>query len=78
MYIELLVILPEARRQRLGTRMMREAEQIARDRGCISMWLDTFSFQARGFYEKLGFHVFGTLPDQPPGAHRHVMLKRLD
>jgi hypothetical protein len=39
-------------------------------------WLDTFSFQARGFYEKLGYEEFGQL-DYPPDHHRHFMRKRL-
>src|SRR6516165_7091346 len=41
-----------------------------------SAWLDTFSFQARGFYEKLGYEEFGRL-DYPPGHHRHFLRKRL-
>jgi hypothetical protein len=39
--------------------------------------LDTFSFQARGFYEKLGYCVFGTLDDYPPGHSRFYLTKRL-
>jgi hypothetical protein len=39
---------------------MDRAEVHARERGCHSAWLDTFSFQARGFYEKLGYDEFGT------------------
>jgi hypothetical protein len=33
-------------------------------------------FQARGFYEKLGYEEFGQL-DYPPDHHRHFMQKRL-
>jgi hypothetical protein len=52
-----------------------EAEAIRR--GCHGAFLDTFSYQARPFYEKLGYEVFGTLEDYPPGHQRFYMRKRL-
>jgi GNAT superfamily N-acetyltransferase len=42
----------------VGKALMAQAENIARANGCIGLWLDTYEFQARGFYEKLGFEVF--------------------
>jgi len=36
-----------------------------------------FSFQARGFYEKVGYTVFGRLDDCPPGHSRFYMQKPL-
>jgi GNAT superfamily N-acetyltransferase len=39
--------------------------------------LDTFSFQARPFYESLGYEVFGTLDDYPRGHQRFFMKKTL-
>jgi hypothetical protein len=52
-----------------------EAEAIRR--GCHSAYLDTFSYQSRPFYEKLGYEVFGTLDDYPRGHQRFYMRKRL-
>ena len=60
----------------VGRELMDRAEVRARERGCHSAWLDTFSFQARGFYEKVGYEEFGRL-DYPPDHHRHFMQKRL-
>lgn len=77
LFIELLVLPESARGQGLGTRLMRAAEQEAHARGCIGIWLDTFSFQARGFYEKLDFTVFGEIEDYPPGHSRFWLRKRL-
>ena len=75
MHVELLY-LPEALRgQDLGTRLLAQAEQIARERGLIGMWLDTFSFQARGFYEKQGFTCAGEIEDHPRGGARYFMKK---
>jgi ribosomal protein S18 acetylase RimI-like enzyme len=56
---------------------MAEAERIAIDRQCEGIWLDTFSFQAPGFYAKLGFERFGLIKDFPPGQSRHFLMKRL-
>jgi ribosomal protein S18 acetylase RimI-like enzyme len=60
-----------------GKALMAQAENIARANGCIGLWLDTYEFQARGFYEKLGFEVFGTLDDHPIGQKRFFLRKRL-
>ena len=62
----------------LGRQLLQRAEAIARERGCHGLWLDTFSFQARGFYEKLGFSLFGEIEDYPPGHSRFFLRKRLD
>ena len=52
-------------------------EQAARERGCTHAHLDTFSFQARPFYEKLGYEVFSTLDDYPLGPRRFFLKKAL-
>jgi GNAT superfamily N-acetyltransferase len=73
-----LLWLPEAfRGAGLGRDLLRRAEAEAVARGCGNVWLDTFSFQARGFYEKQGYAVFGTLDDYPPGHRRYFLQKRL-
>ena len=57
---------------------MHEAEAEAVRRGCASAYLDTFDFQARPFYERLGYQLFGQLDDFPPGGSRYFLRKRLD
>ena len=59
----------------VGRELMAQAEARAVERGCHAAWLDTFSFQARGFYEKLGYEEFGTL-DYPP-IHKRYFMKKL-
>ncbi len=78
LFVELLFLPDNLRGQDLGTDIMRAAEEYARQQGLIGVWLDTFSFQARGFYEKLGYVVFGELPDYPAGHTRFFLQKRLD
>jgi GNAT superfamily N-acetyltransferase len=60
-----------------GRRMLAAAEQHAIERGCTGAHLDTASFQARPFYEKLGYKVFGTLEDHPVGHSHYLLSKRL-
>jgi GNAT superfamily N-acetyltransferase len=77
LYTQLLVVPESARGQGLGTRLMAFAEAEARVRGCGNAWLDTFQFQARAFYERLGYSCFGELPHYPAGCTRSFMRKSL-
>ena len=63
--IKYLWVRDDLRRRGVGSELMAYAEAGAVERGCHSAWLDTFSFQARAFYEKLGYEEFGAL-DYPP------------
>jgi GNAT superfamily N-acetyltransferase len=78
MFVELLFVPDTLRGQDLGTQVMAKAEAYAREHGMIGIWLDTFGFQARGFYEKLGYKVFGELPNYPDTHSRFFLQKRLD
>lgn len=75
LFVELLFVPESLRGSGLGASLMRRAEAEAVRRGCLGAWLDTFSFQARGLYERLGYAVFGTIEDHPPGHRRHFMQK---
>ena len=73
-----VVWVAEAHRGRgHGRRLMAMLEAEARKRNCYGAYLDTFSYQARPFYEQLGYAVFGTLEDYPEGHARHFMQKGL-
>jgi GNAT superfamily N-acetyltransferase len=60
-----------------GRTLMHVAEALARSRGCLGAYLDTFEYQARPFYEKLGYSLFGTLEGYPPGYRQFCLSKRL-
>lgn len=77
LFIELLAIPEQARGQGIGSRLMTMAEDVARDRGCVGIWLDTFDFQAPAFYEKHGFTQFGHLDSFPAEHTRFFYQKRL-
>ena len=55
---------------------MARGELISREQGCIGAWVDTFSFQARGFYEGLGYRLAGEINDHPRGGARYFPAKR--
>jgi GNAT superfamily N-acetyltransferase len=75
--VELFVVPEQFRGQNLGSRILTQAEDYARQRGCIGVWLDTYTFQAPDFYKKLGYEVFGTLEDHPRGLQRFFVKKHL-
>jgi len=77
LFVKYLALPPHARGRGQGRALMLAAEAEARRLGCIGIWLDTFSFQARGFYEKLGYRVFGRIDDYPPGEARFFLSKRI-
>jgi GNAT superfamily N-acetyltransferase len=72
------VFLPETLRgDRLGSRLIKMAEDEARRRGCSRLTLNTMEIQAQGFYLKLGFETAAALTCDPPGINRYVMTKKL-
>jgi len=78
LHISILAVAEHLRGQSWGSGLMNEAERIAQGRGCHHAWVDTFSFQARPFYERLGYRVFGELPDYPRGETRYFLSKSLE
>lgn len=74
-FVELLALGP-ARGGGLGREVMALAEGEARRRGLVGMWLDTWTFQAPGFYQKLGFTECGRIVEYPRGHDRIFYVKR--
>ena len=72
-----LWVAETVRGQGHGRRLMKAAESHARSRGAIGATLETHSFQARPFYERLGYEVFGTLDGYPHGHAKYFLRKAL-
>ncbi|MEQ6291376.1 GNAT family N-acetyltransferase [Vogesella sp. GCM10023246] len=77
LYVDYLWLDDVQRGAGLGARLMAQAEAEAARRGCVGVFLYTYSFQAPAFYHKLGFQPLGVLEDCPPGHQRHYLKKRL-
>ncbi|MHC5538860.1 GNAT family N-acetyltransferase [Singulisphaera rosea] len=75
--IDILAVDGSLRGEGWGSRLVLEAESLAIASGCHHAWVDTFSFQARPFYERLGYRVFGELADYPTGETRYFLSKSL-
>ncbi len=78
LHVQLLFVPETLRGRGVGSALMTAAETEARKRGCIGAHVTAFSFQADGFYEKLGYTRFGLLDDYPPGHTMRYLRKRFD
>lgn len=85
MYIQMLWVDESLRGQDVGTQLITEAEEEAKARGCRYSLVDTFSFQARPFYERMGYHMQMALedyiadtraPDDAPSTHTRFFLTK--
>ena len=77
LYVETLYVSDELRGQGWGTKLLAEGEAEALRRGCRAVHLDTMSYQALPFYEKLGYTVWGTLENFIDGHDRYFLQKQL-
>lgn len=76
--VEYLWVSETQRGGGLGSQLMREVENQAREAGCRHVLVDTFSFQALPFYQKQGYQLQMSLPDFPHvGMERHYLSKAL-
>ncbi len=75
--IEAIWVAREARGAGLGRQLLAKAEEFARGKGIFFSSLETASFQARAFYQKQGYEVFGELADFPKGHTMYYMKKAL-
>jgi ribosomal protein S18 acetylase RimI-like enzyme len=74
--LQQLWVKPEARHRGTGSCLVRAFEGRAREYGCLSFYLETFSFQAPGFYQALGYEVAYEHKVYPHGIVRYLMVKR--
>lgn len=75
--IHVLWVEPDQRATGLGAALLAECESRASALGAHSARLDTFGWQAEGFYVRQGYACFGRLGDYPAGHERIFMSKRL-
>ncbi len=77
MYVDIMFVDEAHRGKGYGTLLLQKAEGKAKHLGGYLSHLDTFDWQAKDFYERLGYSVFGVLADCPRGHTRFYMKKSL-
>jgi ribosomal protein S18 acetylase RimI-like enzyme len=65
------------RRRGLGARLVRAFEQRAQQRGCVTFYLETFSFQAPSLYRGLGYEERLAIDGFAPGIRKFTMVREL-
>ncbi len=76
-YVDLLWVREDQRGSGLGGQLLAAAEQEIRRRGCDQVALCTHSFQAPGFYARLGYQECGRIPAYPRGHAQIQLVKHL-
>lgn len=77
LFIKYLWVSEELREKKIGSRILEQAEETARTRGCKYVFLDTFSFQAPAFYKKYGYREVFILENYPIFGKRYYLTKIL-
>lgn len=77
MYIDMLWVNEYHRKKGYGSKLLKAIERIAKEAGCTLIHLETMDFQAKDFYMKNGYTVFGKLDNVPSGHMRYYMRKIL-
>lgn len=75
--IKFLWVSENVRGQSIGSKLLKKAEETAKERGCKYVFLDTFSFQAPEFYKKYGYEEKFVLEEYPIKGKRHYYTKTL-
>ena len=78
MYVDDMWVDEKYRLQGLGSIALQAVEKVAESKGCHLIWVGTWDFQARPYYQKHGYEVFATLKDCPVGHEDYQLAKRLD
>ncbi|GKX65713.1 GNAT family N-acetyltransferase [Inconstantimicrobium mannanitabidum] len=76
-YVDMLWVKEENRKCGYGNILLNEVERVAKEKGAYLIHLDTFDFQAKDFYLKHGYEIFGVLEDCPKGHNRYYLKKNL-
>ncbi|BBN82351.1 N-acetyltransferase [Pseudoalteromonas sp. A25] len=75
--LELLWLDDEIRGRGIGTKLMLQLEAFAKKHDLYQIRTETLDFQAKPFYEKLGYRVYGELENTPPGHISYFLVKQL-
>lgn len=73
--VDILWVDKDYRGKGYGSKLLAEVEQIAHEKNCTFVKLNTFSFQAPEFYKRMGYRVIAIIEEAPLG-HKHYFFKK--
>lgn len=77
-HIKSLVVAKAAQGKGLGSQLLLELEEAARQNGVTSITLSTKSYQAKEFYLKNGYQIYASLENVPmQGVTKYQFIKYL-
>ncbi|WP_196884922.1 GNAT family N-acetyltransferase [Aureivirga sp. CE67] len=76
--IKILWVEENYRKEGIGSKLLKHIENIAKEKGATISMLDTFNFQAKDFYLKNGYQIFGEIDNFPEGHQRVYLSKKLN
>ena len=74
--IDILYVNENFRENKIGSHLINKAIEYCKEEGLVGIHLYTLDFQAKGFYEKLGYKVYATFEDCPPGTIDYFLRKK--
>lgn len=74
-FLDLLYVNKEYRGKDVGTNLIKKIEEYAIKEHLTGVRMETWDFQARGFYEKNGYVVFAEIKNCPPGTVDYYLKK---
>lgn len=77
LHVTLLYVEEEHRGKDVGTKLVTMMEEWAINQKLNAVTLNTFSFQAKGFYLRLGYQIYGEFIDKKTGVSRYMLRKEL-
>jgi len=77
LHIELLWLSEECRGKGIGKQLIDSTENFAKEQNCEKVFVETTSWQAKPFYEKVGYIHIATINDRPKGHASHYLTKDL-
>lgn len=75
-FLEELWIDERYRGKNIGTMLIEKIEKCAKENNALGVRMETWNFQARGFYEKMGYTVYAMFEDCPPGTIDYFLKKK--
>ncbi|MBE5819214.1 MAG: GNAT family N-acetyltransferase [Clostridiales bacterium] len=76
-FLDLLCVDEKYRGQYIGTKLLKQIEEFAKKENLTGIRMETWDFQARGFYEKNGYKVFAEIKDCPPNTICYFLKKEV-